>query len=194
MMDKPNVIILAGPNGAGKSTISQKLLSATLKVPHFVNADTIARGLSAFHSEDMALKAGRIMLEHLHELAEERADFAFETTLASRTFAPWIAELKKAGYVFHLFYVYVPSADVSIERVRDRVRRGGHNVPEETIRRRYQRGLENFFKLYKPMADVWRMFDNSNPKKPRLIAELTDRIQKVHRADLWQRLCQEYES
>jgi predicted ABC-type ATPase len=148
-VEYPNVIILAGPNGAGKTTISQKLLSATPKIPHFVNADTIARGLSAFHSEDLALKAGRIMLDHLHELADQREDFAFETTLASRTFAPWIAELKKTGYKFHLFFVYVPSAEVSIQRVKDRVRRGGHDIPEDTIRRRYQRGLENFFKLYK---------------------------------------------
>ena len=139
-MEHPNVVILAGPNGAGKSTLAQSLLMDTLGIHHYVNADTLAKGLSAFNFDEMALKAGKIMLEHLHDLAEERTNFAFETTLASRTFAPWIAELKKTGYRFHLFFVWVPSADVSISRVRKRVTLGGHGIPEETIRRRYQRG------------------------------------------------------
>jgi predicted ABC-type ATPase len=191
-MGNPNVIILAGPNGAGKSTISQQLLSSTLKIPHFVNADTIARGLSAFHSESMAIKAGRIMLEHLHELAKQRADFALETTLASRTFSPWIADLKKSGYVFHLFFIYVPSAEVSIQRVSDRVSRGGHHVPDETIRRRYRRGLENFFNLFQPQANLWRMYDNSNPITPKIIAEGDGIMQTVHDEKLWQALREEY--
>lgn len=139
-MIHPNVVVLAGPNGAGKSTLAEPLLAETLGIRHFVNADTLARGLSAFHAEDMAIKAGKIMLEHLHDLAERRVNFAFETTLASRTFAPWIAGLKASGYQFHLFYVWVPSAEVSVQRVLGRVMMGGHGVPEETIRRRYQRG------------------------------------------------------
>jgi predicted ABC-type ATPase len=147
-MENPNVVIMAGPNGAGKSTLAESLLSNTLGIRHYVNADTLARGLSAFNFDEMALKAGKIMLEHLHDLARDRTNFAFETTLASRTFAPWIAGLKKAGYHFHLFFVWVPSAEVSIQRVRERVVQGGHGIPEETIRRRYQRGLENFFQLY----------------------------------------------
>ncbi|MBI1830223.1 MAG: zeta toxin family protein [Planctomycetes bacterium] len=117
----PNVVILAGPNGAGKSTLAEPLLAETLGIRHYVNADVLARGLSGFNSEAMAVKAGKIMLEHLHDLAQQRANFAFETTLASRTFAPWIAKLKATGYQFHLFYVWVPSADFSIERVRRRV-------------------------------------------------------------------------
>ena len=135
-MDNPNVVIIAGPNGAGKTTVSKELLSGELEIRHYVNADTIARGLSDFHSEDMAIKAGKIMLEHLHELAIERINFAFETMLASRSFAPWNAGLKKEGYLFHLFFIWVPSSDVSVERVKARVRAGGHSVPEETIRRR----------------------------------------------------------
>src|SRR4051812_7224993 len=102
-MDQPNVIILAGPNGAGKSTISNTLIRLQFECAHYVNADTIARGLSAFNVEAMALKAGRIMLQHLHELAAARESFAFETTLASKSFAAWITELKAAGYQFHLF-------------------------------------------------------------------------------------------
>jgi predicted ABC-type ATPase len=118
----------------------------------------------------MAVKAGKIMLEHLRDLAENRVNFAFETTLASRTFAPWIAKLKTTGHQFHLFYVWVPSADVSVERVLGRVQLGGHGVPEDTIRRRYQRSLENFFRLYRPIADSWEFYDNEKRESPRLIA------------------------
>ena len=182
-MEHPNVVILAGPNGAGKSTVAEVLLPQALGIRHYVNADTLARGLSAFNFDEMALKAGRIMLEHLHALADERANFAFETTLASQTFAPWITELKRTGYQFHLFFVWVPSPEVSIGRVRRRVELGGHSVPEETIRRRHARGLDNFFRLYQPLADSWEFYDNDNRTEPRLIAigngtmELVDDVQ-----------------
>jgi predicted ABC-type ATPase len=191
-MEHPNVVILAGPNGAGKSTVAKALLSKGLGVRHYVNADTIARGLSDFHSDELAFKAGKIMLEHLHDLAAEKVNFAFETTLASRTFAPWIAELKQQGYLFHLFFVWVPSADVSIERVKDRVSLGGHDVPEETIRRRYDRGLSNFFKLYKPLANSWKFFDNTKPKKRRVVAESDGTIETAHDQELWHQLKQRY--
>lgn len=187
-MKHPNVVIMAGPNGAGKSTLSQSLLQGTLGIRHYVNADTLARGLSEFNFDEMALKAGKIMLQHLHDLAEERQNFAFETTLASRTFAPWIAELKKTGYQFHLFFVWVPSAEVSIRRVRERVALGGHGIPEDTIRRRYQRGLANFFRLYQPLADSWQVYDNESKLEPRLLAEGSGIIVKVTDELLWTRI------
>ncbi len=187
-MEHPNVVILGGPNGAGKSTISETLLGGYLGIRHYVNADTIARGLSAFNFDEMAVKAGKIMLEHLHDLAAQRANFAFETTLASRTFAPWIAELKKEGYRFHLFYVWVPSADVSVQRVRERVLQGGHGVPEETIHRRYRRGLENFFRLYRPLADNWEFYDNNVPKEPRLVAIGDGRIELADDESFWAKI------
>jgi predicted ABC-type ATPase len=192
-MERPNVVILAGPNGAGKSTVAKELLAGALQVQHYVNADTIARGLSDFNADQMAFKAGKIMLEHLHELAEERVSFAFETTLASRTFAPWVAELKNSGYMFHLFFVWVPAAEVSIERVKARVRSGGHNVPEETIRRRYQRGLNNFFRLFKPLADFWKVFDNTEPTKRRVIAEFDGTIEIAHEGEIWDRIRREHD-
>jgi predicted ABC-type ATPase len=184
----PNIVILAGPNGAGKSTLAEPLLATTLGIRHFVNADTLARGLSAFNAEEMALKAGKIMLEHLHDLAQQRANFAFETTLASRTFAPWIAKLKATGYQVHLFYVWVPSADVSVERVLGRVLLGGHSVPEETIRRRYQRSLENFFRLYQPLADSWEFYDNERLKSPRLIAIGNATMELAEDENLWRKI------
>src|SRR4051794_14192279 len=99
-MEALNLVVIAGPNGAGKSTTAQKTVHDRLGIVHYVNADTLARGLSAFASESMAIKAGRIMLEHLHDLAKERIDFGFETTLAGKAFAPWIKELKTKGYYF----------------------------------------------------------------------------------------------
>ena len=107
----PNVVVIAGPNGAGKSTVAPALLHAHLGIGEFVNADVIARGLSAFDPERAALQAGRVMLARLRELADQRADFAFETTLASRTFAPWIASLQSTGYSFQLLYVAATTPD-----------------------------------------------------------------------------------
>jgi predicted ABC-type ATPase len=181
----PNVVIMAGPNGAGKSTLAEPLLAGALGIRHYVNADTLARGLSAFNWDEMAVKAGKIMLEHLHDLAEQRMNFGFETTLASRTFAPWIAKLKVTGYRFHLFYVWVPSADVSVARVRNRVLLGGHGVPEETIRRRYRRGLENFFRLYRPIADSWEFYENDEDRRPRLVAMGDGTMELVEDENLW---------
>jgi len=164
-----NLIVIAGPNGAGKSTTAPSLLKGTLKVNEFVNADLIAQGLSGFRPEGTVFHAGRIMLERIHYLAKKRVDFAFETTLASRTFAPWISELLKTGYAFHLVFLWLPNEEFAVDRVAERVRMGGHNVPEETIRRRYHAGIRNFFRLYRPLSDTWFFYDNSG-SEPRLVA------------------------
>jgi predicted ABC-type ATPase len=166
----PHIIIISGPNGAGKSTTAPALLHGTLGVTEFVNADVIAQGLSAFNPERAAFHAGRVMLERLHQLAEERENFAFETTLASRTFALWIEELKCVGYAFHLFFLWLPAPEFAVARVAERVKMGGHNVPEDTIKRRYQAGLKNFFNLYRPLADSWYFYDNSQGTRPLLLA------------------------
>ena len=161
--DSPSIVLIAGPNGAGKSTAAPALLRDALGVTEFVNADVIARGLSAFDPEGMAFGAGRLMLSRLRELAARQASFAFETTLASRSFAPWIADLKDEGYAFHLVFLWLPGAEAAITRVAERVRTGGHDVPAETIRRRYEAGLRNLFSLYMPLATSWRVYDNSSP-------------------------------
>jgi predicted ABC-type ATPase len=179
MDDRPDVIVLAGPNGAGKSTLATALFGGASPVRHYVNADTIARGLSEFHSEEMACEAGRIMLAHLKALAERKATFAFETTLATRGFAPWLGQLRQSGYFFQLFFLWLPFADMAVQRVRDRVKLGGHSVPEETVRRRYQRGISNFFKLYRPIADEWRVYDNAQPSRPVIIAEGGGTIEQI---------------
>ena len=166
----PHVIVVAGPNGAGKSTTAPYLLRDTLEVAEFVNADTIALGLSAFQPEAVAVTAGRIMLRRMRQLAEARRDFAFETTLAGRSLAPWIAGLKRRGFRVHLLYLWLESADLAVSRVAERVRLGGHDVPELVIRRRYTKGLRNLFELYMPLADGWQVFDNSHPTGPRPVA------------------------
>jgi predicted ABC-type ATPase len=166
----PKVVIIAGPNGAGKSTTAPTLLREALAVEEFVNADTIAAGLSAFAPQTVAFSAGRVMLRRVRELATIKSDFAFETTLASRTFAPWLRELQQQGYALHLIYLWLPGADLAVERIAERVRRGGHSVPEADVRRRYINSLSNFFNLYRPIADSWLMLDNSRQSEPQPIA------------------------
>ncbi len=188
-----NVILLAGPNGAGKSTAAPDLLHGALHVDEFVNADVIARGLSAFNPEGAALDAGRVMLSRLKELAAQRKNIAFESTLASRTFAPWIRGLKKEGYRFHLFYFWLPSPEICVDRVRRRKLLGGHTVPADTIHRRYHAGVSNFFELYSPIAYRWE-FANNTEKPGSLIASGGEGLEeKVFDAELWARLKKEYQ-
>ena len=167
---RPAVVVLAGPNGAGKSTAGPALIRETFGITEFVNADTIAQGLSAFDPGRSAVAAGRVMLSRLRELARRRESFAFETTLASRSFAPWIKGLKRDGYVFGLLFLWLSSPELALARVRDRVLLGGHDVPENVIRRRYTTGLRNLFALYRPLATVWRVYDNTETAGPRPIA------------------------
>ena len=168
----PDVIVIAGPNGAGKSTLAPVLLRDTFGILEFVNADTIAEGLSAFAPEDASFDAGRVMLGRLHELASAGKDFAFETTLASRFYAGWLKELKSKGYRVSIVFLWLRNVDLAIERVNARVRIGGHAVPEATIRRRFDRGVKNLFDLYIPIADAWRIF-NAAPERPTEIARYT---------------------
>lgn len=174
----PNVVIIAGPNGAGKSTLAPVLLRDTLNVSEFVNADTIAQGLSAFAPEGASFEAGRAMLRRLYGLAEERKDFAFETTLASRFYARWLRELQKVSYQVSLVFLWLESVDIAIERVAARVMAGGHSIPEATIRRRYERGLENLFDLYIPTSNSWRIF-HASPIMPIEIARYDQLVGEV---------------
>lgn len=181
----PTVAVLGGINGAGKTTASQRILRDALQMPVFVNADTIARGLNAFDVESEAVKAGRIMLDHLHELAARRRSFSFETTLSARTYAPWLAQLRDTGYVVHLFYYWLENPELSINRVAERVRAGGHHVPDDTIRRRYSRSVRNFLDLYRPVVTTWQVYDNSNGRA-RLIAFNNSYFDTILDPDRWE--------
>lgn len=189
----PSVIVLAGPNGAGKSTSAPSILREALGVDEFVNADVIARGLSGFDPGRAAMAAGRIMLARLRDLAGQRTSFAFETTLASRSFAPWIAGLIATGYQFQRVFLWLPSPDLAVARVAARVREGGHDVPEGTIRRRYEAGLRHFFGLYQPMATTWEVCDNSGAPATRLIAAGEGcLVRRVADEPTWARIQREY--
>lgn len=160
--DTPTIVVIAGPNGAGKSTSAPFLLKGALSVLEFVNADQIAVGLSAYAPEKVAFEAGRIMLERLRELRANGRDFAFETTLSSRSFALFLRQAKATGYRVLLYYVTLPSPELAVERVALRVRQGGHNIPTTDVMRRFERSLLNFHTLYRPLVDRWEVLDNSN--------------------------------
>lgn len=153
--------VISGCNGAGKTTASYTILPEILDCQEFVNADEIAKGLSPFQPEKVAFEAGRIMLKRLDELLKEGEDFAFETTLASRTFAHYIREAKERNYEVILIFFWLNSVELAIERVKIRVIEGGHNIPKNVIIRRYKRGLENFFNIYRDLVDNWMFIDNS---------------------------------
>lgn len=166
----PTLIVLGGVNGAGKTTAARSLLANTLRVMTFVNADVIAQGLSGFDPSASAVRAGRVMLDQLKELAARRANFAFETTLAGKSYAAWLDTLRATGYRVHLFYFWLRTPELAIERVATRVKKGGHHVPDATIRQRYGRSLHNLFDLYMPVVSGWKVYDNSVGVQPRLIA------------------------
>lgn len=168
-MIAPEIIVVAGPNGAGKSTSAPALLPSG--VP-YINADEIAKGI-----EDLApgarkdVEASRRLLQEWDRFAEERTGFAIETTLASRSLAPKIRRLQAVGYRFLLYYFWLPNADLAVERVAERVRRGGHNIPEDVIRRRYEGGWSNFFEIYQPLADYWEVYANLARMQPIMMAQ-----------------------
>lgn len=188
----PHVIIISGANGSGKSTAAPALLQNAVHIDDFVNADVIAQGLSAFQPEKAAIDAGRIMLKRIKSLANDGMNFAFETTLASRSFAGWIHGLKKNGYQFHLVFLWLRSVELAISRVADRVRMGGHFVPEETVKRRYNAGLRNFFNLYSPIADSWQLYDNSDADRLALIALKTQDKVSIKNEPVWKYLVETY--
>jgi predicted ABC-type ATPase len=166
----PLAVVLAGPNGAGKSTIAPYLLKDALAVHEFVNADTIAQGLSAYRPEAAAITAGRVMPDRLRTLSSIRRDFAFETTLAGRSHVRFLRDLRASGYRTHLVFLALPSAELAIASVADHVRRGGHHVPDVIVRRRFTAGLRNLFSVYMDAVDSWTVYDNADVVSPRLVA------------------------
>ena len=181
----PNIYIIAGSNGAGKTTLANTLLPEFLACSEFVNADLIAAGLSPFNPDSMAMQAGRLMLDRIHNLTKAKKDFAFETTLATRSYAPYINKWRDDGYAVHLIFLWVENVDISIARVAYRVKMGGHFIPENVIRRRYERGINNFLNIYKELVTSWEIYDNSDMENISLIAEYTNQEFTIHKEDLW---------
>ena len=157
----PRLYIISGCNGAGKTTASYSLLPEMLDCKEFVNSDEFAKGLSPFDPSKASIQASRLMLMKIRYLLKRQEDFAVETTLATRTLLKIVKGAQAAGYTVTLLYFWLNSPDLAVERVRARVEAGGHNIPEETIRRRYNTGIYYFFKLYAPISERWILADNS---------------------------------
>lgn len=180
----PNLYIIAGCNGAGKTTASFTVLPEILNCKEFVNADEIARGLSPFQAETAYFQAGRIMLNRIDELLESGVDFAFETTLSTRSYVSLIKKSKLKGYKVSLLFFWLDSISTAKERVRYRVAHGGHNIPEDVIERRYMRGIENLMRLYIPVVDYWIIIDNT--QEPVTVVEGAGLFDiTVFNSDIW---------
>lgn len=161
MEEAPRIIIIAGPNGAGKTTFAREFLPGEAACPVFVNADLIAAGIAPFAPETASLQAGRLMLQELARHFAARTSFAFETTLSGRGYLRLIRDWQNAGYRVKLIFLQLASADEAIARVAQRVKQGGHNIPEDVIRRRFAAGTHNFERLYAPVVDGWALYDNA---------------------------------
>jgi predicted ABC-type ATPase len=185
----PNLYIIAGCNGAGKTTASYTILPEILNCKEFVNADNIAAGISPFNPSGVAFEAGRIMLSRINELMSEGADFAFETTLATRSYVSQVKKAQMAGYKVSLLYFWLSSPKIAIERVSKRVSNGGHNIPADIIERRYYRGIDNLHQLYIPICDEWTLVDNMD-LVPEVIAKSDSFGKTVFNVELWNRIIQ----
>lgn len=187
------IFIIAGPNGAGKTTASRTILPDILHCTEFVNADEIAKGLSPFNPEGVAIQAGRIMLKRIEELLQHNSSFAFETTLSTKSYVSLIRKAKASGYVITLLFFYLPSAEHAAKRVMQRVLEGGHNIPYDIIVRRYSRGLENLMNLYVPICDAWFIYDNRSSYQINLIAEgVLGQVKQINDQQIFKKI-QDYE-
>ena len=165
---QPKIIIIAEPNGAGKTTFAREFLPQEAGCPVFVNADLIAAGLSPFAPELAAIQAGRIMLQTIAQHVKRLESFAFETTLSGLSHAQQIPKWQQLGYLVDLYFLSLPSANLAIQRVAERVRQGGHNIAEATIRRRFASGLRRLVETYQPLVDDWVLYDNTGDQPVRL--------------------------
>lgn len=163
-----HLYIIAGCNGAGKTTASMTILPKSLLVKEFVNADEIAKGLSPFNPEGVAVEAGRLMLERIQYLLGKGESFSIETTLATRSYVNLVRNAHGLGYIVHLIYFWLNSPQLAVDRVAERVSKGGHNIPYDVILRRYAKGIDNLFKLFMNEVDVWIIYDNSEYDKERI--------------------------
>jgi predicted ABC-type ATPase len=186
------VYVIAGPNGAGKTTFAREFLPNYADCKNFVNADLIAQGMAPFSPDTAALRAGRAMLNEIQSFAEKRASFGFETTLSGRGQVALLRRLKVEGYQIHMFFLWLKTVDLAVSRVRERVSRGGHNIPEPTIRRRFERSARNFLLHYRRLADVWTLFDNSGAI-PKIVAVGKDQSVRIIKKAIYSELVSRYD-
>ncbi len=185
----PEIYVFGGCNGSGKTTLATTILSSPDNQLEFVNADIIAAELNPNDVDAAAIQASRLMLERLSTLSRQGTDFAFETTLAARTFGRFLRKCQAKGYRINLVYVWLESADLAVSRVARRVASGGHNIPEDIIRRRYERGRKNFVELYLPIANRFQAYDNSRDNNS-LVAYRSASNQEITviESDIWNQI------
>lgn len=165
-MSTPKLYIIAGCNGAGKTTASMSVLPEVLDCREFVNADEIAKGLSPFKPEEVAIEAGKLMLQRIDTLLSRHVSFAIETTLATRSYKHLVERAKASGYQVILLFFWLSSPEMAEMRVAQRVASGGHNIPKVVIHRRYWAGLRNLFEIFVPIVDLWSLYDNNTETQP----------------------------
>ena len=184
----PNLYIISGCNGAGKTTASYTILPEMLNCKEFVNADEIAKGLSPFQPETVSFHAGRIMLERINELLGQNVDFAIETTLTTLSYQKTIELAKSKGYIITLLFFWLNDVNLAIERVKTRVIEGGHNIPEEVIIRRYNKGILNLTNVFVNLCDYWLVIDNSS-RPYTFIAEGNEEVETtVYNEETWNKI------
>ena len=194
MMSKlPKLYIIAGCNGAGKTTASFTILPEILGCKEFINADEIAKGLSPFQPESVAVQAGRIMLARMDELLQKGETFAFETTLATKSYKQKIEWAQANGYEVTLLFFWLDSPNIAKKRVAQRVAEGGHNIPLETIERRYYNGITNLFAIYIDMVDICYIFDNSEGERTPIAKKYKGGKEIIYNADLYNQMKNSYE-
>ena len=193
MSKLPKLYIIAGCNGAGKTTASFTILPEVLNCKEFINADEIAKGLSPFQPESVAMQAGRIMLARMDELLQKGETFAFETTLATKSYKQKIEWAQANGYEVTLLFFWLDSPNIAKERVAQRVAEGGHNIPLETIERRYYNGIANLFTIYIDMVDICYIFDNSEGERTPIAKKYKGGKEIIYNTDLYNQMKNSYE-
>ena len=193
MSNKKQLYIIAGCNGAGKTTASFTILPEVLNCKEFVNADEIAKGLSPFQPESVAMQAGRIMLARMDELLQKGETFAFETTLATKSYKQKIEWAQANGYEVTLLFFWLDSPNMAKKRVAQRVAEGGHSIPSETIERRYHNGIANLFAIYMNMVDICYIFDNSEGEHTPIAKKYKGGKEIIYNTDLYNQMKSSYE-
>ncbi len=188
---RPSVYVIAGPNGAGKTTFARVFLPGYAACRNFINADLIAQGVSPFSPEAASFRAGRLLLHEIRHFGKRGVVFGFETTLSGKTYLSLFRYLRRRGYTIHIFFLWVPTVELALSRIRERVLEGGHDVPEPVVRRRFERSLKNFFGSYQALADSWTMFDNSR-ETPEVIAFENERKLRIINRTLYEHLLERY--